>query len=46
MNLLDAPCGAYLWQVSFIISISMTFVAYTFIKLGWLKTPRLTFSMQ
>ena len=38
MNLLDAPFGAYLWQVSFIISITMAFVVYTFIKLGWLKT--------
>jgi len=38
MNLLDAPYGAYLWQVAFIVSISMAFVAYTFIKLGWLKT--------
>lgn len=37
-NLLDAPYGAYLWQVSFVIGISMTFVTYTFIKLGWLKT--------
>jgi hypothetical protein len=38
MNLLDAPYGAYLWQASFLISISMAFVAYTLIKLGWLKT--------
>ncbi len=38
MNLLDMPYGAYLWQVAFIISITMTFAAYVFIKLGWLKT--------
>ena len=37
-NLLDVPYGAYLWQVSFIISISMAFALYTFMKLGWLKT--------
>jgi len=37
-NLIDVPYGAYLWQVSFIIGVSMTLVTYTFIKLGWLKT--------
>ena len=37
-NLLDVPYGAYLWQLSFVIGICMTLVAYTFIKLGWLKT--------
>ena len=37
-NLLDVPYDAYLWQVSFVISISMVFVLYTFTKLGWLKT--------
>jgi Mg2+ and Co2+ transporter CorA len=37
-NLVDAPYGAVLWELSFIISVSMAFVAYTFIKLGWLKT--------
>ena len=37
-NMIDAPYGATLWQLSFIITVSMSFVAYTFIKLGWLKT--------
>lgn len=38
MNLIDAPFGAYLWQVAFLIGIIMAFVGYVFIKLGWLKT--------
>jgi Mg2+ and Co2+ transporter CorA len=37
-NLLDVPFGAYLWELSLITGITMSFVAYTFIKLGWLKT--------
>jgi Mg2+ and Co2+ transporter CorA len=37
-NMLDTPYGANLWELSFIVSISMAFVAYTFVKLGWLKT--------
>jgi Mg2+ and Co2+ transporter CorA len=37
-NLVDVPYGVALWELSFIIGISMSFVAYTFIKLGWLKT--------
>jgi Mg2+ and Co2+ transporter CorA len=37
-SLLDAPYGAYLWQVSLVIGISMTLATYTFLKLGWLKT--------
>ena len=37
-NLLDVPYGAYLWQVSFVIGISMALVTYVFYKLGWLKT--------
>ncbi len=37
-NLLDTPYGATLWQLSFLITVSMSFVAYTFVKLGWLKT--------
>ncbi len=37
MNLLDAPYGAYLWQVSFIIGINMVLAVYVFNKLGWLK---------
>jgi hypothetical protein len=37
-NLLDVPYGASLWQLSFIITVSVAFVAYTFVKLGWLKT--------
>ncbi len=37
-NLLDTPYGATLWQLSFIIAVSMSFVAYMFVKLGWLKT--------
>jgi Mg2+ and Co2+ transporter CorA len=37
-NLLDVPFGAYLWQLSFVITICMAFAAYAFVKLGWLKT--------
>jgi len=37
-NLMDTPYGATLWQLSFIITVSMGFAAYTFIKMGWLKT--------
>jgi Mg2+ and Co2+ transporters len=37
-NLLDVPYGATLWQLTFIITISMSFVTYTFVKLGWLKS--------
>jgi Mg2+ and Co2+ transporter CorA len=37
-NLLDVPFGAYLWQLCFVIAIGMAFAAYSFIKLGWLKT--------
>ena len=37
-NLVDVPFGAYLWQLSFVITICMAFAAYAFIKLGWLKT--------
>jgi Mg2+ and Co2+ transporter CorA len=38
MNLLDTPFGVYLWQLCFIIGVSMTFAMYMFYKLGWLKT--------
>jgi Mg2+ and Co2+ transporter CorA len=38
MNLIDVPFGAYLWQVCFVIGVSMTLAVYTFYKLGWLKT--------
>jgi Mg2+ and Co2+ transporter CorA len=38
MNLLDVPFGAYLWQICFIIGVTMTFALYSFYKLGWLKT--------
>ena len=37
-NLLDVPYGATLWQLTFLITISMSFVAYMFVKLGWLKS--------
>jgi Mg2+ and Co2+ transporter CorA len=37
-NLLGVPFGAYLWQVSFVVTIAMAFAAYMFVKLGWLKT--------
>ena len=37
-NLLDVPYGASLWQLSFIVTVSVAFVTYTFVKLGWLKT--------
>jgi Mg2+ and Co2+ transporter CorA len=38
MNILDVPFGFYLWQLCFIIGVSMTFAVYMFYKLGWLKT--------
>ena len=38
MNLVDVPFSVYLWEVVFIIGITMTFAAYVFTKLGWLKT--------
>ncbi len=37
MNLLDAPYGAYLWQVAFLIGALMAFATYVFMRLGWLK---------
>jgi Mg2+ and Co2+ transporter CorA len=37
-NMLDVPYGAYLWELTFVIGISMVFALYTFSKLGWLKT--------
>lgn len=37
MNLLDAPYGAYLWEVSLVIGVSMVLAVYIFNKLGWLK---------
>jgi Mg2+ and Co2+ transporter CorA len=37
MNLLDVPYAAYLWEVVLMLVISMSFVTYVFIKLGWLK---------
>ncbi|MDA4134653.1 MAG: ion transporter [Thaumarchaeota archaeon] len=37
MNLLDVPYAASLWEVVLVLVISMSFVTYVFIKLGWLK---------
>ena len=37
MNLLDVPYSASLWEVVLVLVISMSFVSYVFIKLGWLK---------
>jgi Mg2+ and Co2+ transporter CorA len=37
-NLLDTPYDATLWQLTFIITTSMSFATYTFVKLGWLKS--------
>lgn len=37
-NLLGTPYGATLWQLTFVITISMSFATYTFVKLGWLKS--------
>jgi Mg2+ and Co2+ transporter CorA len=37
-NLLDTPYGATLWQLTFIITAAMSFVAYAFVKMGWLKS--------
>jgi hypothetical protein len=28
----------YLWEMALVTGMSMTFVTYTFYKLGWLKT--------
>lgn len=38
MNLLGIPFHAYLWEVVFVIGISVSFAIYAFVKLGWLKT--------
>jgi Mg2+ and Co2+ transporter CorA len=38
MNLLDAPYGAYLWQVVFMTGAAVAFTTYVFYRLGWLKT--------
>jgi Mg2+ and Co2+ transporter CorA len=38
MNLLDVPYTADLWEVVLVIVITMTFVTYVFIRLGWLKS--------
>ncbi|MFB3889759.1 MAG: CorA family divalent cation transporter [Candidatus Bathyarchaeia archaeon] len=38
MNMLDAPFGAYLWQIILLTGIVMSLVTYIFVKLGWLKT--------
>ncbi len=38
MNLLGIPFQAYLWEVVFSIGITISFLIYAFIKLGWLKT--------
>ncbi|HSV49899.1 MAG TPA: CorA family divalent cation transporter [Candidatus Acidoferrales bacterium] len=37
-NMIDTPYGASLWQLSFVVSVCVGFIAYTFVKLGWLKT--------
>jgi Mg2+ and Co2+ transporter CorA len=37
-NMIDAPYGATLWQLSFVIGVCVSFVAYVFVKLGWLKS--------
>ncbi len=37
MNLLDVPYSGYLWEVVLVLVISMSFVTYVFVKLGWLK---------
>jgi Mg2+ and Co2+ transporter CorA len=37
-NLLGQPYGLELWQVVLAIGLSMSFVVYCFIKLGWLRT--------
>lgn len=38
MNLLDMPYQFRLWQVLLGVGISMAFVSYCFIKLGWLRS--------
>jgi Mg2+ and Co2+ transporter CorA len=37
-NMIDTPYGATLWQLSFVIGVCVSFIAYTFVKLGWLKS--------
>lgn len=37
-NMVDVPYGASLWQLSFVIGVCVSFIAYTFVKLGWLKS--------
>jgi Mg2+ and Co2+ transporter CorA len=37
MNLLDAPFGAYLWQVVSMTVAAVAFTTYVFYRLGWLK---------
>ncbi len=37
MNLLDAPFGAYLWQVVLMTGAAVAFATYVFHQLGWLK---------
>jgi Mg2+ and Co2+ transporter CorA len=37
MNLLDVPYRFELWQIAIVISFSMAFVGYCFVKLGWLR---------
>lgn len=37
-NMVDVPYGATLWQLSFVVGVCVSFIAYTFVKLGWLKS--------
>ncbi|MDG6915639.1 MAG: ion transporter [Nitrososphaerota archaeon] len=37
MNLADTPYHLQLWQVSVVVAFSMAFIAYCFVKLGWLR---------
>jgi magnesium transporter len=37
-NMVDVPYGATLWQLSFVVGVCVSFIAYSFVKLGWLKT--------
>jgi Mg2+ and Co2+ transporter CorA len=37
MNLLNAPYTFELWQIVVVMTITMAFVGYCFVKLGWLR---------
>ncbi|HYB05096.1 MAG TPA: CorA family divalent cation transporter [Nitrososphaerales archaeon] len=38
MNVLGIPFQAHLWEIAFSVGITVSFLIYAFVKLGWLKT--------